>query len=316
MELIFPSSSSFITGGSDDEDALPLPLDSILLRALITLPFLLPMLSAEVFLDPSEVPESSRRVMVNAVLLRAYIHLLLDHLLVVPLLQLPWQVVPSLVKLQVLVPLETLVVDFAYEPLPWQVVPSHVKLQVLVPLETLVADFAYEPPKRHLRLLPIETELMMIPRRVHTTISSFCGGRKTLDSILLRALITLPFLLPMLSAEVFLDPSEVPESSRRVMVNAVLLRAYIHLLLDHLLVVPLLQLPWQVVPSLVKLQVLVPLETLVVDFAYEPLPWQVVPSHVKLQVLVPLETLVADFAYEPDFMQFFYPPPEQFFYAG
>nr|GMC58274.1 hypothetical protein BHM03_00029805 [Ipomoea batatas] len=115
MELIFPSSSSFITGGSDDEDALP--LDSILLGALITLPFLLPMLSAEVFLDPSEVPESSRRVMVNAALLRAYIHLLLDHLLVVPLLQLPWQ---APVKLQVLVPLETFVADFAYEPTPVQ----------------------------------------------------------------------------------------------------------------------------------------------------------------------------------------------------
>nr|GLL24106.1 hypothetical protein BHM03_00029805 [Ipomoea trifida] len=82
-----------------NKDVFPIRLDNILLGALITLPFLLPMLYAEVFLDPSEVPESSRRVMVNAALLRAYIHLLLDHLLVVPLLQLPWQVVPSPVKL-------------------------------------------------------------------------------------------------------------------------------------------------------------------------------------------------------------------------
>nr|GLL33888.1 hypothetical protein B296_00055650 [Ipomoea trifida] len=97
--------------------SFPIRLDSILLGALIALPFLLPMLSAEVFLDPSEVPESSRRVMVNAALLRAYIHLLLDHFLVVPLLQLPWQIVPSPVQLQILVPLETLVADFADKPL-------------------------------------------------------------------------------------------------------------------------------------------------------------------------------------------------------
>nr|GMD28366.1 hypothetical protein BHM03_00029805 [Ipomoea batatas] len=124
MRLRFADRSTFdrvaevvvFRGSDDDEEVRFLKLDSILLGALIALPFLLPMLSAEVFLDPSKVPQSSRRVMVNAALLRAYIHLLLDHLLVVPLLQLPWQIVPSPVQLQILVPLETLVADFAYEP--------------------------------------------------------------------------------------------------------------------------------------------------------------------------------------------------------
>nr|GMD17560.1 hypothetical protein BHM03_00029805 [Ipomoea batatas] len=91
------------------------PLDSIFLGALITLPLLLPMLSAVVFLDPCEVSQSSGRVMVDTALLWAYVHLLLHHFLLASLLQLPWQVVPSPVELQVLVSLETLVADFAHE---------------------------------------------------------------------------------------------------------------------------------------------------------------------------------------------------------
>nr|GMD05825.1 protein FAR1-RELATED SEQUENCE 5-like [Ipomoea batatas] len=92
-----PSARSAAAG----KPVFPIRLDSILLGALITLPFLLPMLSAKVFLDPSEVPESSRR--------------------------LPWQVVPSPVKLQVLVPLETLVADFAYEPIEGSAVDSFIQ---------------------------------------------------------------------------------------------------------------------------------------------------------------------------------------------
>ena len=96
--------------------SLPIRLNSIDLGTLIALPLLLTVLPAKMFLDPREVAEGSRWVVVDTCRLRAHISPLLHRLFVASLLQLPWQVVPSPVELQVLVSLKTLVADLADEP--------------------------------------------------------------------------------------------------------------------------------------------------------------------------------------------------------
>lgn len=93
----------------------PIGLDGIFLRTLITLPVLLTMLTAEVLLDACEIPKRARWIVVNAAGLRANINPFL-HLLPRPLPELPWQVMPSPVKLQILISLKTFVADLAYEP--------------------------------------------------------------------------------------------------------------------------------------------------------------------------------------------------------
>ncbi|KAL4576571.1 hypothetical protein LXL04_012667 [Taraxacum kok-saghyz] len=75
------------------------------------------MFPAKVFLDSGEISKCSRRIMVDASFLRANVDFLLDGFFSVSLLQLPWQIVTSPMKLQVLVSLEAFVADFTYKSL-------------------------------------------------------------------------------------------------------------------------------------------------------------------------------------------------------
>lgn len=93
---------------------LPVGLNRITLRTLVALPFLLTVLPTEVFLDARKVSQRPGRIMMHAARLRADINPLPD-LFARPLSQLPGQVMASPVELQILVPLESFVADFAHE---------------------------------------------------------------------------------------------------------------------------------------------------------------------------------------------------------
>ena len=95
--------------------SLPVRLHSVPLRALVALPLLLAVFTAEVLLDAREITQRARRVVMNAALLRAHIHSL-SRLLAAPLPQLPWEIMPPPVKLKVLVSLKPFPAYLTQEP--------------------------------------------------------------------------------------------------------------------------------------------------------------------------------------------------------
>lgn len=93
----------------------PVRLNSVLLGALVTFPFFLAVLSAEVLLNASEVAQCSCRAVVDTWRFRTDVDPL-PNLCGGSLLQLPRQVVASPMKLEVLVSLKAFVADLTHEP--------------------------------------------------------------------------------------------------------------------------------------------------------------------------------------------------------
>lgn len=92
----------------------PIRLNSVFLWTLFTFPLLLAVFSAKVLLDSSQISQSPWWIMMHTRYFWTYIDLLSDFF-ACSLLQLPWQVVSSSVKLKILISLKTLVADLTYE---------------------------------------------------------------------------------------------------------------------------------------------------------------------------------------------------------
>lgn len=97
--------------------SFPIRLNGVFLRTLITLPLLFAVFPAVMFLDSSQITESAIRVVMNAARFRTYVHSF-PYFAIRSLPELPRQVVPSSVELEVLVSLETFVTDLTDEPVP------------------------------------------------------------------------------------------------------------------------------------------------------------------------------------------------------
>ena len=118
---------------------------------------------------------------------------------------------------------------------------------------------------------------IFVPREKGSTITSVLSSATSLgmsfpirlNSVPLRTLITFPFLLAMLSTKVLLDSRQVPKSPQWIMMNTACFWTHINFLPYNLFVSSLLQFPWQIVPSFVKLKILISLKPLAADLAYE-----------------------------------------------
>lgn len=95
----------------------PVGLNGVFLRTLIAPPFLLAVFPAKMFLDAGEIPKSAIRIVMNAAWFRTYVHLF-PYFTIRSLSEFPRQVMPSPVKLEVLVSLETFVTDLTHESIP------------------------------------------------------------------------------------------------------------------------------------------------------------------------------------------------------
>lgn len=94
--------------------SLPIRLNSINLGTFVTFPFFFTMFSAKMFLNSSKVTKCPRGMMMNTCWLRANIGFFLVFF-VVPLLQFPWKIMTSPMKLKILVPLKTLVTNLTHK---------------------------------------------------------------------------------------------------------------------------------------------------------------------------------------------------------
>lgn len=106
--------ASVLSGAAGLQVRLPIGLHGVLLRATLALPLLLAVFSAEMLLYAGEIAERSLRIVVHARRLRTHVHSL-PHLIARSLPELPWQIVSTPVKLQVLVPLKSFVADLAHK---------------------------------------------------------------------------------------------------------------------------------------------------------------------------------------------------------
>lgn len=118
----------------------------------------------------------------------------------------------------------------------------------------------------------------ILAREERTAITAVLAGSTGLgvglvigpDGIALPTSLTLPFLLAVLSAEMFLNAGEVAESAGRVMVDAAGLGANVHSFSSRWPARRMLpELPREVMPAPVELKVLLALEPSVADLADE-----------------------------------------------
>lgn len=109
-----PAVTFILSGSTSLHVRFPIALYCILLRTPFTLPFLLAVFSTKVFLYPCKVTKRSRWVVVHTRRFWTNINSL-ANLFARSLTKLPWQVMSSSVKLEVLVSLKPFVTDLTYK---------------------------------------------------------------------------------------------------------------------------------------------------------------------------------------------------------